>query len=108
MNLENEVEIHGYEDGFSVIALKMLLLVLRTKDVLDYFMERTGSAGFYRAYYQRNAKKRQRDYARNIREKYGISVAEYRRRYYGKHRDRILEQVRKSNARARKWRIGDE
>lgn len=97
MNWENEVRIHGYDGEFSVIALKMLLLILRTQDVLDYFMERGGTAGYQRAYYRRNAEKRRQQNELNIRKKYGMRMKEYGSKYRNENRESIRAYHRKYN-----------
>ena len=95
MNWEKEVEINGFDGEFSRLALRMLMLILFRQHVLDYIMETPGTAGYHRAYYERNREKRRQQFERNIRKKYGMSVNERYRNYYHENQEHIKELKRK-------------
>ena len=53
LSWEEQVRISGYEDGYSLIALRLFLLILFKPEILEYFTETT-KRGYPRAYYDRN------------------------------------------------------
>ena len=95
MNWEKEVEINGFDGEFSRLALRMLMLILFRQETLDNIMEKPGSAGYHRAYYERNREKLRQQFERNIRKKYGMSVNERYRNYYHDNQEHIKKLKRK-------------
>lgn len=94
MTWEREVAIAGFEGEFSRVALRMLMLILFRQNVLDYFMETKGTAGYQRAYYERNRDKLLKNRERNIRKKYGMSIKEFNKKYYRENKDLMRERKR--------------
>lgn len=95
MTWEREVEIAGFDGEFSIVALRMLMLILFRQETLDNIMEKPGSAGYWAWYYKRYKDDIRAARKRNIMKKYGMTEKEYARKCYQENMERIREYHRK-------------
>lgn len=91
----------GFEEGFSVFALRYMKAIILNEFLLDLHMEKSGTKGYHRAYYMMNRERRkERDEAR-IRRKFGMTKYEYEQEYYHKNKKKIDGQRHKCQRRLR-------
>lgn len=94
----------GYEDGYSIFALRWFMLVLFDQESLDEAMEKWGTRAYYRVYYQRNREKRKEMCRLNLirmAEKLGMTPFELRKKYRDENRNHIKIMMKRNSDRVR-------